>query len=216
MKAANRMVQLKNQLIRELQRRVKVEAKKDWVAKELDSLDTQQIHNLYGKKTIDDFRDEDEQYAYLAYRWAKRRLRIVADAIYNDYFIDLYSQYANWLGQLPLPENIQRSEWEKMIANYSSELEMHRLEMMHAAPLMYLRDLLMGTGQNHSFKYVFIDEMQDYSVAMMIYLRHAFPRAKFTVLGDSEQALFKPLELPEHLLNRLSQTMDAKHPNLIS
>ena len=58
--------------------------------------------------------------------------------------------------------------------------------------------------------------MQDYSVAMMIYLRHAFPRAKFTVLGDSEQALFKPLELPEHLLNRLSQTMDAKHPNLIS
>ena len=103
-----------------------------------------------------------------------------------------------------------------MIANYSNELEMHRLEMMHAAPLMYLRDLLMGTGQNHSFKYVFIDEMQDYSVAMMIYLRHAFPGAKFTVLGDSEQALFKPLELPEQLLERLSKTLVAKHPNLIS
>ena len=55
-----------------------------------------------------------------------------------------------------------------MIDNYSNELEMHRLAMMHAAPLMYLRDLLMGSGQNHSFKYVFIDEMQDYSVAMMI------------------------------------------------
>lgn len=92
-----------------------------------------------------------------------------------------------------------------MIANYSNELEVHRLEMMHAAPLMYLRDLLMGTGQNHSFKYVFVDEMQDYSVAMMIYLRHAFPGAKFTVLGDSEQALFKPLELPEQLLERLSK-----------
>ena len=103
-----------------------------------------------------------------------------------------------------------------MIANYSNELEMHRLEMMHAAPLMYLRDLLMGTGQNHSFKYVFIDEMQDYSVAMMIYLHHAFPGAKFTVLGDSEQALFKPLELPEQLLERLSKTLVAKHPNLIS
>lgn len=205
MKAANRMVQLKNKLIRELQRRVKEEAKKDWVAKELDSLDTQQLHNLYGKKTIDDFRDEDEQYAYLAYRWAKRRLRIVADAIYNDYFIDVYSQYANWLRQLSLPKEIHREEWQRMIANYSNELEMHRLEMMHAAPLMYLRDLLMGTGQNHSFKYVFVDEMQDYSVAMMIYLRHAFPGAKFTVLGDSEQALFKPLELPEQLLERLSK-----------
>lgn len=216
MKAANRMVQLKNKLIRELQRRVKEEAKKDWVAKELDSLDTQQLHNLYGKKTIDDFQDEDEQYAYLAYRWAKRRLRIVADAIYNDYFIDVYSQYANWLRQLSLPKEIHQEEWQRMIANYSNELEMHRLEMMHAAPLMYLRDLLMGTGQNHSFKYVFVDEMQDYSVAMMIYLRHAFPGAKFTVLGDSEQALFKPLELPEQLLERLSKTLVAKHPNLIS
>lgn len=216
MKAANRMVQLKNKLIRELQRRVKEEAKKDWVAKELDSLDTQQLHSLYGKKTIDDFRDEDEQYAYLAYRWAKRRLRIVADAIYNDYFIDIYSQYANWLRQLSLPKEIHQEEWQRMIANYSNELEMHRLEMMHAASLMYLRDLLMGTGQNHSFKYVFVDEMQDYSVAMMIYLRHAFPGAKFTVLGDSEQALFKPLELPEQLLERLSKTLVAKHPNLIS
>lgn len=216
MKAANRIVQLKNQLIRELQRRVKKEAKKDWVAKELDSLDTQQLHNLYGKKTVDDFRDEDEQYAYLAYRWAKRRLRIVADAIYNDYFIDIYSQYTNWLRQLSLPKEIHQNEWQQMIANYSNELEMHRLEMMHAAPLMYLRDLLMGTGQNHSFKYVFIDEMQDYSVAMMIYLHHAFPGAKFTVLGDSEQALFKPLELPEQLLERLSKTLVAKHPNLIS
>jgi DNA helicase IV len=216
MRAANRMVKLKNQLIRELQRRVKVEAKKDWVAKELDSLDTQQLHSLYGKKTPDDFRDEDEQYAYLAYRWTKRRLRIVADAIYNDYFIDIYSQYANWMRQLALPENIKQEDWQKMIARYADELERHRLEMMHAAPLMYLRDLLMGTGQNHSFKYVFIDEMQDYSMAMMLYLRHAFPSAKFTVLGDSEQALFKPLELPEHLLSRLSKTLAAKHPNLIS
>ncbi|KRL28707.1 DNA helicase [Limosilactobacillus frumenti DSM 13145] len=216
MRSANRMVQLKNQLIRELQRRVKEEAKKDWVAKELDSLDRQQLHRLYGKKTIDDFHDEDEQYAYLAYRWTKRRLRIVADAIYNDYFIDLYSQYQQWLSQLARPTKVTKADWQGMVTDYSDQLEYHRLDMMHAATLMYMRDLLMGTGQNHSFKYVFIDEMQDYSVAMMIYLRHVFPSAKFTVLGDSEQALFKPLEMPEHLLQRLSKTMDAHHPNLIS
>ena len=52
MPSADKLVQLKNKLIRELQRRVKDEAKKDWVAKELDSLDLQQLHNLYGKKSI--------------------------------------------------------------------------------------------------------------------------------------------------------------------
>lgn len=216
MRSANRMVQLKNQLIRELQQRVKKEARQDWVAKELDSLDRQQLHRLYGRKTIDDFRDEDEQYAYLAYRWAKHRLRIVADAIYNDYFIDIDSQYRQWLAQLSRPSKVSQADWDRMIADYSDQLEYHRLDMMHAATLLYLRDLLMGTGQNHSFKYIFIDEMQDYSVAMMIYLRHVFPSAKFTVLGDSEQALFKPLEMPEHLLQRLIKTLAARHPNLIS
>ena len=50
----------------------------------------------------------------------------------------------------------------------------------------------------------------------MIYLKHAFPDAKFTVIGDAEQALFKPLELPETLLNRVGDALAAKHPRLIA
>ena len=213
---ADKLVQLKNKLIRELQQRVKEEAKKDWVAEELDSLDTQKLYQLYGKKTPDDFKDEDEQFAYLTRRLAKRRLRVVADAIYNNYFLDFYEQYNHFLHQVPVPSKISKREWATMILDYQEEIEYHRLNLVHTAPLMYLRDLLSGTGQNQSFQYVFIDEMQDYSTTMLIYLRHAFPRAKFTVLGDSEQALFKPLELPETLLNQLSEVLQARHPNLIA
>lgn len=216
MHPADRMVQLKNKLIRELQHRVRIEAKQDWVAKELDDLTTQQLYRLYGKKTVDDFADEDAQYAYLSRRWAKRRLRIIADAIYNNYFLDFYNQYEHFLRQVKLPDSISTRDWAKMILNYQDEIEFHRLELMHAAPLMYLRDLITGSGQNRSFQYVFIDEMQDYSLAMMVYLRHAFPQARFTVLGDSEQALFKPLQLPETMLKELSGVLNAKHPNLIA
>ena len=216
MAPADKLVQLKNKLIRELQRRVKDEAKKDWVAKELDSLDLQQLHNLCGKKSIDDFKDEDEQYVYLSRRLAKRRLRVIADAIYNNYFLDFYNQYNKFLHQVEVPKTISQREWATMILAFQDEIECHRLELMHAAPLMYLRDLISGTGQNRSFQYVFIDEMQDYSTAMLIYLKHAFPQAKFTVLGDSEQALFKPLQLPEELLNKLSGVLKAKRPNLIA
>ncbi|MRN06969.1 ATP-dependent DNA helicase [Lactobacillus sp. 0.1XD8-4] len=216
MAPADKLVQLKNKLIRELQHRVKDEAKKDWVAKELDSLDLQQLHNLYGKKTIDDFKDEDEQYAYLARRLAKRRLRVIADAIYNNYFLDFYNQYNQFLRVVDIPPTISQREWSTMILAFQDGIEYHRLELMHAAPLMYLRDLISGTGQNRSFQYVFIDEMQDYSTAMLVYLKHAFPQAKFTVLGDSEQALFKPLQLPEELLGKLSNVLKAKQPNLIA
>lgn len=213
---ADKLVQLKNKLIRELQRRVKVEAKKDWVAKELDALDLQQLHNLYGKKGPDDFKNEDAQYAYLARRLAKRRLRVVADAIYNNYFLDFYNQYDQFLHRLLLPTTISHREWATMILSFQEDIEYHRLALMHAAPLMYLRDLMLGNGQNRAFQYVFIDEMQDYSAAMLIYLRHAFPKAKFTVLGDSEQALFNPLQLPEDLLQQLSTTLNARRPNLIA
>lgn len=216
MTAADRLVHLKNRLIRKLQHRVKEEAKKDWVAKDLDDLTVQQLHSLYGKKTIDDFKDEDAQYRYLARRLAKRRLRIIADAIYNNYFIDFYNQYEQCLRQLKYPQAISNHEWETMISSYQTDIEFHQLALMHAAPLMYLRDLVTGSGQNHSFRYVFIDEMQDYSLAMMVYLRHAFPKAKFTILGDSEQALFKPLQLPEEMLKQLSAVLATKHPNLIA
>lgn len=216
MTAADRLIHLKNKLIRELQHRVREEAKKDWVAKGLDELDVQQLHSLYGKHTVDDFEDEDQQYAYLSRRYAKRRLRVVADAIYNNYFIDFFNQYERFLRQVDLPQNISKRDWTSSITEYQEEIEYHRLKLMHTAPLMYLRDLMTGSGQNQSFQYVFIDEMQDYPLAMLVYLRHTFPRAKFTVLGDSEQALFKPLQLPQEMLEELSAVLKAKHPNLIS
>lgn len=214
--AADRLVQLKNKLIRELQHRVREEAKKDWVAKALDELDVQQLHNLYGQRSVDDFKDEEAQYAYLARKLAKRRLRVVADAIYNNYFIDFYNQYERFLRQVDLPQTISNRDWIGVLTDYQNEIEYHRIKLMHTAPLLYLRDLMTGSGQNRSFQYVFIDEMQDYPLATLVYLRHAFPRAKFTVLGDSEQALFKPLQLPGAMLKELRTVLDAKHPQLIS
>lgn len=203
MHPADRMVQLKNKLIRELQHRVRIEAKQDWVAKELDDLTTQQLYRLYGKKTVDDFADEDAQYAYLSRRWAKRRLRIIADAIYNNYFLDFYNQYEHFLRQVKLPDSISTRDWAKMILNYQDEIEFHRLELMHAAPLMYLRDLITGSGQNRSFKYVFIDEMQDYSLAMMVYLRHAFPKPGLLFLATVSRRSLNPF----NYLRRCSKSL---------
>ncbi|MCG4787612.1 hypothetical protein L0N33_20035, partial [Roseburia faecis] len=99
-------------LIKELKSRIQDVAKSDWIAKELNDQDVIGLHNLYGQKTIDDFADEDEQYAYLSYQLAKKRLRIVYDAIYNDYFIDFNSQYEKFLQQLSRPATVKNSDWQ--------------------------------------------------------------------------------------------------------
>lgn len=216
MTIADRLVRTKNVLIRELQKRSRVEAKKDWLQKELNELDTQAIHRLMGRHSIDDFADEQAQARYLARRLAHQRLRVVADAIYNNYFLDVASQYTDFLKQLAWPKTVAVEEQQAIIKEYQNAIEFHRLPLMHTAPLMYLRDLITGSGENRNFQYVFIDEMQDYSAAMLVYLRHTFPVARFTILGDSEQALFYPLQLPERLLNSLAQDLQARHPKLIT
>ena len=53
-------------------------------------------------------------------------------------------------------------------------------------------------------------------MAQLLYLKHAFPAAKFTVLGDAEQALFRDVETPAALLAKYSQAFKATHPNLIT
>ena len=212
----DRLIRVKNRLIRELQARSREEAKADWIQKELNDLTPLQIKQLLGRRTIDDFKDEQAQGRFLARRLAHQRLRIVADAIYNNYFLDFDRLYADFLTHADWPANIYQELANAVVKDFNHDLEFHRLKLVHTAPYMYLRDLVTGQGQNRDFQYVFIDEMQDYSAAMLIYLRHVFAHARFTILGDSEQALFYPLARPDDLLKRLAKELDARHPDLIT
>lgn len=212
----DKILATKNTLIRELKQRIKAEAKKDWVNEELNHLGDEDILNLFGKHRPEEFDSEDDQVRYLSRRLARKRLRIIYDAIYNNYFIDFYAQYGAFLRQSDLTDSVDYDEWQTMINRYQHQIEFHQIELMHCAPLLYLRDLITGSGQNRALQYVFIDEMQDYSVASLIYFKHVFANAKFTILGDSEQALFKNIELPQVMLERLSTALNAKRPNLIS
>ncbi|MCB7112603.1 hypothetical protein, partial [Agathobacter rectalis] len=72
---------------------------------------------------------------------------------------DFNSQYEKFLQQLSRPATVKNSDWQSMLFGYRQQLEYHRIALMHTAPLMYLRDLMSGSGQNRSFQYVFIDEM---------------------------------------------------------
>ena len=54
------------------------------------------------------------------------------------------------------------------------------------------------------------------SPSQLKYLRYAFPQTKWTLLGDSEQALFKDVEQPKEILNKLNAAFNVRHSRLIS
>jgi len=57
--------------------------------------------------------------------------------------------------------------------------------------LVLIQHTYSKTVENREVKYVLIDEVQDYSQAQMELIQLIFPRAKFTLLGDENQAIFQ-------------------------
>jgi DNA helicase-2/ATP-dependent DNA helicase PcrA len=55
------------------------------------------------------------------------------------------------------------------------------------APFLLLKGLLEGFPEPH-MRHVIIDEAQDYTIAQYEVIRHSFPAAGFTILGDPNQA----------------------------
>lgn len=206
MKITHRFLETKNLLIKRLKHRINQEAQSEAVLEQVDSLSDAKYRKYLGTKRRGAFQEVAAEVEYIAKQIVKERFAVIYDAIYNNHFIDIYEQYAAFL-TTHLPE---------AAATFNQNLEYHRLALEDAAPLLYLRDLITGEGQNNTIAHLFIDEVQDYSSAQLIYLKHVFPKANLTLLGDGEQALFNPLMQAQTMLTKLATSLDAKKPRLIA
>lgn len=206
MKITHRFLETKNLLIKRLKHRIIQEAQSEAVLEQVDSLSDAKYRKYLGTKRRGAFQEVAAEVEYIAKQIVKERFAVIYDAIYNNHLIDIYEQYAAFL-TTHLPE---------AAATFNQNLEYHRLALEDAAPLLYLRDLITGEGQNNTIAHLFIDEVQDYSSAQLIYLKHVFPKANLTLLGDGEQALFNPLMQAQTMLTKLATSLDAKKPRLIA
>ncbi|TPR23507.1 ATP-dependent DNA helicase [Apilactobacillus micheneri] len=216
MKAADKFLSTKNRLIKLLKKRIELEVYKPWVDAKIDQLNSEQYHDFIAGHELGRFQDEDDERYFIAKQIVTEHFRKMYDAIYNGNFFDPYAQYINFMKQAHLNADIKINDWQNNIQNYDNQLEMHKIDLDDAAPILYLRDLLMGGGQNQKMQYLFVDEMQDYSIAQLVYIKHAFPKTKINLIGDSEQALFKEVESPETLLNKLNKAFATKKSRLIT
>ncbi|MHC9531944.1 RNA polymerase recycling motor HelD [Dellaglioa sp. L3N] len=206
MLSADKFTATKNTLTKRLKARITEMSESDWMREEIDSLSDSQYEMYLLDYERDEFDNVDNEISYIGTIILKDRFNIVYDAIYNNYFIDIYEQYAKFL------ETTISSEAKN---TFQLNLELHKITLSDAAPLLLLRDLLTGSGQNRNIEHLFIDEIQDYSPLQLLYLKNCFPNAKLTLLGDSEQALFYDLVLPTKFLKNLNRILQIKKTNLI-
>lgn len=202
-KLSERVEVWKKRVAARLQELEKEERKRKWVSEAIDLLDDESYRIAYERlrasgrfrgDTFDDERREramlrkmvvEEQFAPL-YKRIKRGLYIDYLAVYQELFRN--QEFVNQLSEefSGTPEH-----WEKFESLFQSALEQKKLMYEDATPILYLKESIDGFTENdNSVRHVLVDEAQDYSPFQFAVLRKLFPRARVTVLGDLNQAIY--------------------------
>lgn len=176
------------------------ERRSEWVENQIELLDDTEYHRAYQmmrrKKRGSDhsFDDFDTEKELLARYVVSQRLKPLRGWIKRGRFVDVKGLYSRLfsdrvlietLNEGPLPEN-----WEKISTVTVSSLAGNKLYYEDATPFLYLKELSQGFRTNTQIRHVIVDEVQDYSPFQLEFMRRLFPRAKMTVLGDLNQAIY--------------------------
>ena len=214
----NRIEATKESLINSLNRRIEPETKKAWVDKTIESLDQEQLNKLYDRPD-QEFESSAKEEHFLARKIVIKQLKQVSRKIHQNRFLNIRAQYLRFLRAVPKlidlsKWDISQEEWEAHIENVKDRFRNGKIKMADISPYLYLYDLVTGRRTDYEMRYAFIDEIQDYTPFQLAYLKYNFPRAKFTMLGDLNQAIFTKDE-SKTLLSQISKLFDPEKTDVV-
>ena len=214
----NRIEATKEALINSLNRRIEPETKKAWVDKTIESLDQEQLNKLYDRPD-QEFESSAKEEHFLARKIVINQLKQVSRKIRQNRFLNIRAQYLRFLRAVPKiidlsKWDITQEEWDAHIENVKERFKAGKIKMADISPYLYRHDLVTGRRTDYELRYAFIDEIQDYTPFQLAYLKYNFPRAKFTMLGDLNQAIFTKDE-SKTLLSQISKLFDPEKTDVV-
>ncbi|MBP2058079.1 DNA helicase-2/ATP-dependent DNA helicase PcrA [Lactobacillus colini] len=214
----NRIEATKEALLNSLSHRVEPETKKAWVSKTIESLDQEELNKLYDHPD-QEFESSAKEEHFLAKKIVIKQLKQVSRKINQNRFLNIRGQYLAFLRAVPKlidlsKWNISQQQWEDHLERVKHRFIERRIKMADISAYLYLYDLVTGRRTDYEMRYAFIDEIQDYTPFQLAYLKYNFPRAKFTMLGDLNQAIFTKDE-SRTLLGQISKLFDSEKTEVV-
>ena len=214
----NRLSATKEKLIKILNSKVGELAKQDSVQKQIQDLSREELNKLYGDEPRN-FVNGDQELKFLARSYVMKQLRPVQRAIVRNRFLSINKQFVHFMRNIPELVDLAKfdltlEQWNDDVDMTISRLKNHKLTIADVTIYLYLYDLITGKRGEVDIKHVFIDEIQDYTAYQLAYLKFVFPRAKFTMLGDLNQAIFTK-ENSHTLLDELGTMFDKDKTKVI-
>ncbi|MBM6618797.1 RNA polymerase recycling motor HelD [Bacillus suaedaesalsae] len=191
----NRLQLLTDQLLRELKRFARKERKAEWVEEEIQYLDKETYLKAYRKLQ----QKHKKQFSEDAFKDLALEQDFLSKVVVNSYLkpIRKYIRDMKYVDFLGMYEDVFKGSscdnsnlWQELCNQTLQSIEEGTLFYEDAAPLLYLKEKLLGLYKNTSVKHVFIDEAQDYSELQLALLSILFPMSHMTLLGDFNQAIF--------------------------
>ncbi|WEV51288.1 AAA family ATPase [Lactobacillus sp. ESL0731] len=210
---SNRIDATREELIKTLNRKINAETKKAWVSETIESLSKEQLNALYDRPD-QEFDSEEKEEKFLGRKIVIKALGKVYQQIRHNNFINMRAQYLSFLRAVPKMTDLNKwqisaTDWAKHVEDVKASFMKHYIHMNDVSAYLYLYDLITGRHVNYEMRYTFIDEIQDYTPFQLCYLKYNFPRAKFTMLGDLNQAIFTKDE-SRSLLKQISGLFDPE------
>ncbi|MBD3918457.1 UvrD-helicase domain-containing protein [Paenibacillus sp. PR3] len=206
-----RVDELKDWIMQQLRKLERAERSADWVKEELDYLDQEQYQDAFNRlakrqqaknPAFDDAQQEEEllregvvrTHFRPLYRKVKALRFVDTKGLYRQLF-ENDSLVASLIGdsdetskdRVGFPDEQQ---WKQICARTVGLMDEGKLAAEDATPYLYLKELIEGFQMNGNIRYVLMDEAQDYSAFQFEFVKRLFPRARMTVLGDFNQAIF--------------------------
>ncbi|WP_438350016.1 RNA polymerase recycling motor HelD [Paenibacillus sp. FA6] len=200
-KLANRIELMVEWMLKELTLFARKEREAPWVDSQIDLLSPDEYQKAYthirrkqhAKK--DSFDGYDQERNLLARMIVNEWLKPVRKWIRRKRFVDAKGLYRELFRSEELLNSISGANelpdyWNEISESTLSDLKNGKLSYEDATPYLFLQELVQGFQTNNLIRYVFIDEVQDYSPFQLHYLKRLFPRARMTALGDLNQGIY--------------------------
>ncbi|WP_078391707.1 RNA polymerase recycling motor HelD [Shouchella patagoniensis] len=179
-------------LLKELAKHEGKERSSKWVEETRELLDKETLlaahHEILAEHPNEDvFNEEEQQFQNLAKQITRAAFMPLKRRVKSYSFVDAERLYEQFL----FDSCHEETEGFAAAALFSmNEINNGRIPHEDATPFLYLQDRIKGLRVDRSIKHIFIDEAQDYSYFQLMYLKMLYPAAKYTIVGDSSQALY--------------------------
>lgn len=217
-KLGNRIDATQNALLKLLNQRINSEMRKKWVQETIQSLSQEQLQALYDHPD-QEFKSGAAEEKFLARKIVVAALQPVARKIHRYNFINISSSYRQFLKAIPQLIDLKQfaiteQQWQAYVQQFDQQLAQKQMSLANISPYLYLYDLITGHHGDLSMKFVFVDEIQDYTPFQLAYLKYNFPRARYTLLGDLNQAILVKDNAPS-LLHEIARLFAAEKTRVV-